>query len=130
MIILDTSVLSLSFRRRKQGQRPHKCVAELRRLIDADAAVAVPGVVLQELLSGVKDEKQFARLEAALAGFPLLLAERQTHLLAAHVIAECRKKGVAAASFDALIAATSIEHEGTLFSVDEDFRRIAKHTRL
>lgn len=121
MIVLDTSVLSHAFRRRASPAAPHVCVRVLEQLIADDAELAVPGIVFQELLSGVRDARQQGRLEDALAGFPLLLATRPIHRRAAQLITACRRRGIAAATLDALIAATAIELDGHLLTTDEDF---------
>ena len=78
MIVLDTSVLSAAFRRRRQSGAEARAVEALRRLLSADAPLAVPGIVLQELLAGVRTEEQFVRLRTLLEPFPLILAERRT----------------------------------------------------
>lgn len=130
MIVLDTSVLSLAYRRRPGAAEEHPAVQEFARLLDDDEAMAVPGVVLQELLSGVKGPAAFRKLDDIMSGFPLLLATRGTHVLAADLRSRCRSKGVAAGTVDCLIAAHAIEASGALLSVDDDFRNMAKHTEV
>lgn len=88
--------------------------------------MAVPGVVFQELLSGVKTAEGFKSLEEALSGFPLLLADRAAHRRAAEVRNACRSAGIAAASFDCLIAAQTIIADAELLTLDEDFAHVAK----
>jgi predicted nucleic acid-binding protein len=88
--------------------------------------MVVPSIVLQELLSGVKTEAAFARLDDSLSGFPLLLPTRAIHVQAAHLRSRCRAHGVAAATVDCLIAAHTVAVGGRLFTLDEDFQRIAK----
>lgn len=92
--------------------------------------MAIPGVVLQELLSGVKTEAAARKLEEVLSGFPLLLATRATHVLAAELRSRCRVKGIAAHTVDCLIAAQTIEADAELLTTDEDFSRMADHTAL
>ena len=100
------------------------------QLVVARQAIAIPSIVLQELLSGVRDEDAVGKLEAALGGYALLLPARDTHLLAAQLQRRCARKGVAAATVDCLIAAHAIETEASLFTVDDDFGRIAMHSDL
>jgi predicted nucleic acid-binding protein len=125
MIVLDTSVLSLAFRRVRGEAGAPPVVVELRRLVATDAALAVPGIVLQELLSGVRSTEQFRRLAGLLDGFPLLFARKRTHLAAAQVANACRQGGIAASTADCLIAAHAIDIRGRLFTVDSDFGAIA-----
>jgi predicted nucleic acid-binding protein len=76
VILLDTSVLSFAFRRAPGGEGRLPLRRTLERLIAEDAPLVVPGVVVHELLSGVRGEAHFARLQTALEGFPVLLADR------------------------------------------------------
>jgi hypothetical protein len=131
VIVLDTSILSLAFRRRRPevgDESPP--LAALRKLIADDVPLAVPGIVLQELLCGVRSGEQFRKLQRALAGFPRLLAGETDHVRAAQIGNTCRRHGVACSTIDALIAAQVIENGGMLFTTDVDFQRIAAHSPL
>src|SRR5207244_1626543 len=57
VILVDTSVWSLTFRRRSRPTIP-PVAALVHELILDDAPLVVPGIVLQELLSGVRDPAQ------------------------------------------------------------------------
>lgn len=126
MIVLDTSVLSRVFRRRQ-----HRLYAaegtplDLERMIEEDWPLLVPGIVLQELLSGIRDAAEFDRLLAALEGFPVITATIADHLAAASLANSCRAKGIAASTIDCLIAAQTIGAGFSLFTLDQDFLRIA-----
>ena len=124
MIVVDTSVLSLAFRRPKE-RAPHPAATELRRLVEADEEIALPGLVVQEILSGVRDAGRFAALLANLEGFPVLLATRDDHVLAARIRNRAAAAGAATSTVDALIAAQTISSRGRLFTTDEDFGRLA-----
>lgn len=130
MILLDTSVLALAYRRAPRPGNGHSAVREFARLLDDDAPMAVPGIVVQELLSGVMGTAAFRKLDDLLSGFPLLLATRETHVLAGELRSCCRAKGVAAGTVDCLIGAHAIEVNAELFSTDDDFKRMAKHTSV
>jgi predicted nucleic acid-binding protein len=126
VILLDTSVLSLAFRRRgREGSEP-EAVASLQRLIEEDAELAVPGIVVQELLSGLRTESEFARLEDRLSGFPVLLADEETHRSAARLANACRAAGIAASTVDCLIAAQALASGAALFTLDQDFSRMTR----
>lgn len=129
MIVVDTTILSLVFRRRRGAQRSASTLGRWRELILGGAPLGVPGIALQELFSGVRPE-QAPRLHEALRGYRTLLAERSTHLLAAELANRCARAGVAAATVDCLIAAHAVEGKAQLFTLDDDFKRIAKHTGL
>lgn len=124
MIVLDTSVLIAAFRHRSRTEMPAE-VTLMRRLIEVDAPMAVPGVVLQELLAGAATEPQFERLAGLVQGFPLLLADRDLHHRAARIATTCRWAGVMTTSADCLIAAHTIASDGSLFTLDREFGHMA-----
>ncbi len=125
MILVDTSVWSRAYRRRAHDA-DDPVARHLRSLITAGEPVAMPGIVLQELLSGVRASGERARLERVLAPFPLVLADRADHVRAARIRDACRTIGVATSSIDALIAAQAVERGAGLFAADEDFARMAR----
>jgi len=126
LIVLDTSVLSLAFRRRHLGLPSASDIRlEIERMIEQDWPLLVPGVVLQELLSGVREAAEFTRLRAVMGGFLVVTATIADHLAAANIANACRTKGIAASTIDCLIAAQAIGAGYSLFTLDEDFRRIA-----
>lgn len=129
MILLDTSVLSLAFRRREARAEP-PAVLLLRRLIADDVPVALPGIVLQELLSGVRRQAEFERLKRLLDPFPVVLAEHTHHVSAARISNACRGVGVTVSAIDCLIAAIATSRDAPLLTIDRDFARMAPHCGL
>jgi predicted nucleic acid-binding protein len=99
-------------------------------MIVEDVPLSVPGIVLQELLSGVKSDEQFRGLYNAMQGFPVLMAEREDHVIAARIANNCRGHGVTAAAVDCLIAAMAVTRDARLFTLDHDFEAIASHCAL
>jgi hypothetical protein len=98
----------------------------LRKLTREKEHLGVPGVVLQELLSGVKDLTQGERIKALMEGYPLLLATKEHHIEAANISNVCRRAGVSGATIDCLVAAQCIMLDGLLLTMDDDFKRISK----
>jgi predicted nucleic acid-binding protein len=90
----------------------------------------VPGIVLQELLSGIKEPIQAEKIINIMEGYPIILATKEHHIEASNIATACRQNGVAAATVDCLIAAQCIMNNGVLLTLDEDFRRISKHCAL
>ena len=90
----------------------------------------VPGIVLQELLSGTRSAPQRGRLEEILEGFEVRTASVEDHRLAATIRDDCRRNGVAAAAIDCLITAQAIRADARLFTLDRDFDRIASLSNL
>lgn len=129
MILLDTSVLSHVFRRPRPDSSPD-VISQFTALVEKGFPLAIPGIVLQELLSGVRDPRNFDRLRAAIEGFPLLLAEEPDHVEAARLMNLLRRRGITAPSFDALIAAMTILRQGVLFTIDRDFESFSRYAPL
>jgi len=126
VILLDTSVLSAALRRRAKGSVELQVAERLQALIGSGQRVSVPGIVVQELLSGIRESSQFESVKRLLLrGYPILTAAVGDHVLAADVVNRCRRRGVAVSSIDALIAALAINSKARLFTTDEDFERIA-----
>ncbi|MBI5420193.1 MAG: PIN domain-containing protein [Deltaproteobacteria bacterium] len=127
MIVVDTSVWSLAFRRRSwPNEVMPRVVKLLQKLTREKQQVVVPGIVIQELLSGVKDPAQGERIKELMEGYPLLLATRERHIEAANISNICRKSGVSAATVDCLIAAQCIMGNGVLLTLDDDFTNISR----
>ncbi len=130
MILVDTCVWSKVLRRPREGEESSAEAQVLRRLIEADEEIGLPGIVLQEILSGLRDQAQFERLLIYLDSFPLILASRRTHIEAARIANACRRKGITTSTVDCLIAASAIEHDARLLTTDQDFTAMARHIDL
>jgi predicted nucleic acid-binding protein len=125
VIVLDTSVLSAVLRRRKRGDPEERVAARLESVLNGEEEVSVPGIVLQELLSGIAEAKQGERVLAAIReSFPILLATEGDHLKAADLANLAAGKGVALGTPDALIAAQAFNRRASLFTVDADFANL------
>ncbi len=125
MILLDTSVLSAVLRRRRKGEREAALAARVATLLAGERQVAVPGIVLQELLSGISERAQHARVLAGVReSFPVVLATEGDHLKAADLVSLAARRGTALSTPDALIAAQALNHRASLLTSDEDFQRL------
>ena len=122
-VIVDTSVWSLAFRRRKVVNTPE--VAALVRLVEQGLVVLL-GPVRQEVLSGIKHLDQFERLRERLAAFPDLELTTRDFETAAELCNLCITKGVQASHTDFLIAAAAIIRGYAVLSADRDFENIAR----
>lgn len=123
-VLVDTSVWSLALRRGDGPQGPE--AADLRRLIGAHVAEII-GPVRQEILSGVRDQTQFARLEAHLAAFPDIPLLAGDHVIAAKFFNLCRSRGIQGSNTDFLICAVAVRHDMAIFTTDGDFAQFAKY---
>jgi predicted nucleic acid-binding protein len=126
MILLDTSVLSAVLRRRKKGETEQDLATQVEALLQGDRAIGLPGSVLQEILSGIANQRQRDKsLHAIRQSFPLLLASEGDHLKAADLASAAARKGIALSTPDALIAAQALNRRATLFTRDADFAPLA-----
>ena len=131
MILFDTSVLSRVLRRRHPGPEERRLRSAFEDLMASDEPLGLPGIVLQEVLSGVRSQRQFSELSGRLlAAFAVLPAGVAEHVDAAKLRNTCLTKGLNVSGIDCLIAACTIAGNHELFTVDEDFEAIAKHAPL
>jgi predicted nucleic acid-binding protein len=126
MILLETSLLALAYEKRSAAADPRP-VAELRRMIRENVALGIPGIVWQELLSGVRSEGQFKQLRAHLAAFPILVAGQRHHAEAARIAQSCAAKRIECSPVEALIAAHAVESKAPLFTLNRAFAPIARY---
>lgn len=88
------------------------------------------GVVLQELLQGIRDPASFDRIRAFMQPYPLIELARRDYVAAARIGNLCRSKGIQLSIVDCQIAAACIEHDCELLTCDQDFEHIAEHVPL
>lgn len=126
MIFLDTSVISAVLRRRRKGEREQALATRVAALLQSDEPIAIPGIVLQELLSGIADAPQHDRVLAGVReSFPVVLAAEADHLKAAELVNTAAAKGIGLSTPDALIAAQALNRRASLFTSDGDFDELA-----
>lgn len=131
MILLDTSVLSRVLGRRQMGPEERRVRAVVEDLMSGEVQLGVPGIVLQEVLSGVRSPRQFADLERRLlASFSIVNPSTRDHVEAARLTNKCLAAGLSASGPDCLIAVLAIAGGHELFAMDEDFRSLARHAPL
>jgi predicted nucleic acid-binding protein len=90
---------------------------------------ALAGAIVTEVLQGLK--RDVNRLEHYLSQWEMLEPKGfSTYREAASIFRSARSKGIAVTTTDVLIAAIALEHGTTLFTLDNDFTRIASIIRL
>jgi len=117
-VIVDTSIWSLALRRSEAQE--NKYVKELEELIK-EVRVHLIGPVRQELLNGIKSEKQFRVLKKHLRAFKDLAIETEDYELAAEYFNKARKSGIQGSNTDFLLCAISTRHRMPIFTTDKDF---------
>ena len=129
MIVVDTCVLSEAFLK-KTRLRNTQIVECLSQMIKDDWPLVIPGIVLQEFLTGFITDKSFQKGLDVLSGFNVNYADYEDHLMAARIRSQCHKKGIQSSTIDVLIAAMTINLNGRLLTVDNDFKNISKVCHL
>ncbi len=122
-VLVDTSVWSLALRR--PSKPAHPCAEELVELV-REGRVVMMGAIRQELLSGVRDAKQFATLRDRLRAFPDLILETEDFEQAAEFYNRCRARGIQGSTIDFLICAVAVRRELSILTTDADFTRYAR----
>jgi hypothetical protein len=124
-ILVDTSVWSLAFRRRKINDES-PLVLELSELV-AEGSAMIVGPVRQELLSGIKHRSQFESLRDRLRAFPDVSLTSTDYERAAEHFTACRRKGVQGSNTDFLICAIAERLQIGIFTSDADFSLFSEH---
>jgi predicted nucleic acid-binding protein len=124
LILVDSSVWVDFF-----SSSPGRAGAELRRMIDESEPFALTGVVVAEVLQGLT--RDAGRIEQFLVLWDMLEPTGfATYREAAAIYRGARAEGISLTTIDTLIAAIALEHDTSVFTLDQDFSRIARITRL
>ena len=126
MVLVDTTVWIDFF-----ADRPLPHVAALQRLIEDDEDLCVCGVILAEVLQGIRADADYRRTKAYFESLILTPMRRTTFEMSAELYRSLRKKGITIRKpIDCMIASVAIEHDLPLLHNDRDFDQIAKHSKL
>ncbi len=124
MVLVDTSVMIDYL----EGNG-NEVVLRFQYILDNNIPFGINLFIYQEVLQGVKTEKDFEKVKKYLdtQRFYTLKEERESYASAAKIYFKCRKKGITTKStIDCLIAQTAIENNLYLLHNDSDFDNIAK----
>lgn len=119
MICVDTSVWIAALRDRRASE-----AGELRRLLDSDE-VLLPVPVRLEILAGARARDR-ARLRVLLNALPQLFPSPETWRRIDSWLDPIAAAGERFGIADLLIAALADESEAAVWSLDSDFRRLAR----
>ena len=124
MILVDTSVWVDFF-----SSSPSRGGTELRRMIAEAEPFALSGIIVSEILQGLR--RDVDQIEHHLSQWEMLEPLGfSTYREAAAIFRLGRGKGLSLTTIDTLIAAIALDHRAVVFTVDQDFSRIARITRL
>jgi predicted nucleic acid-binding protein len=118
MVLVDTSVWSAALR--KSGSSHPSARNALVTLIQHRGVVML-GPIRQEILSGISEKKQFAKLREELSHFPDFKILQQDFEEAAVCFNKCRSRGIQGSNTDFLICAVSLRTDFPILTTDRDF---------
>ena len=126
MILVDTTVWIDFFKGRDTPE-----VRRVERLLGENENICICGVILTEILQGIREDKDYAAVSAGLDSLIYLPMGQPTFKKSAEIYRGLRRKGVTIRNaVDCMIAAVAIEHDISLLHNDRDFRHIAQHYGL
>ena len=104
----------------------------LVRAIETDHAISIPGVVVTEVLMGLRNEREAQQVAKALDAFEITPEPtRADYADAARLYRACRAQGVTVrTTIDCLIAQLCLREGVPLLTKDRDFAQIARCAAL
>ena len=117
VVLVDTTVWVDFF----SGRTPPQ-VSALERLLQRGQDICVCGVILTEVLQGIRNDTDYAQIISHFEAFLFLPMNRNTFVKAAGLYRTLRRKGITIRKpIDCMIAAVAIEHNVPLLHKDRDF---------
>ena len=126
MILVDTTVWSKAFRRKKIAFEEQRTIQELWNILDKEEEILV-GPVRQELLSGISNKDVFDDLRVKLNGFNNYEVQLADHDLAAEYFNICLINGIQGSQTDYLICAVAYRYDLEIFTEDNDFMQYREY---
>ncbi len=126
MVLVDTTVW-IDFLRGKATPE----VGEIERLLREGEDICTCGVILTEVLQGIRSDDDFRRTLSRFNVFLFLPMSRETFVTAAELYRSLRGRGITIRKpVDCMIASVSLEHDVPLLHNDRDFDPIETHCGL
>jgi hypothetical protein len=126
-VLVDTSVWSLALRRNPKHLDTAQTVmvADLKELIRGGQARLL-GPIRQELLTGIREQRQFERLRNDLRVFPDTTVVAEDYEAAAAAANRCIAAGIAMQNVDLLICAVAMNRDWEIYTTDDDFLKYSR----
>ncbi|WP_235590173.1 PIN domain-containing protein [Leptospira borgpetersenii] len=103
---------------RRKGKTLKSEETFLYQIIQNEEDIFVTGIILQEILTGIKESKIFSEIEKQFKYFNFISPTEKDHIEAAKLRNSLSKKGIVLATIDALIAQVAISHNLVLATYD------------
>ena len=126
MVLVDTTVWIDFF-----SANPYQHVKTLENLIVKREDICLCGIILTEVLQGIREDSEFNRTQDLLGNLVFLPMQYYVFLRSAEIYRNLRRKGITIRKpVDCMIAAVAIENDIPLLHNDKDFIPIEKHFGL
>ena len=126
MVLVDTTVWIDFF-----SGKSTSGVDELERLLNGGEDICTCGIILTEVLQGIREDEDYQRTLSSFDSFLYLPMKRQVFVRAAELYRSLRHRGITIRQpVDCVIASVAIEHDITLLHNDRDFDPIETHCGL
>lgn len=126
MVLVDTTVWVDFFNNKNT---PH--VQALERLVTEEQDVCTCGVILSEVLQGIRKDRDYRKTLSRFDTFLFLPMDRHTFVKAAELYRTLRRRGITIRkTVDCMITAVAIEHGTPLLHNDKDFDAIEQFCGL
>ena len=126
MIIVDTTIWSKAYRRRKISDKDQVIIKKLYAILEAEEEILI-GPVRQELLSGISNKNVFYDLMKKLNGFNNYEVQLSDHDLAAEFFNICLSNGIQGSQTDFIICAVAYRYNSEIFTEDKDFNNYKEY---
>lgn len=125
MVLIDTSVWIDFFRASESSHAP-----AIESLIRDNNRAMICGIILQEILQGIRDDKSYALTKDRLSRLPYLEIDKETYIYASSLYRILRAKGITVPPVDVTLAGLAVQRGIPLYTRDDHFKEIAKHSSL
>jgi predicted nucleic acid-binding protein len=127
MILVDTSIWIDFLRGENSSER-----RLLHKLIEDEEEISITGIVLTEILQGIKEDKKYQITKNYLLKFPMYEPSGiNTYIDAARIYRECRNNGKTVRStIDCIVAAICLENDLSILHKDRDYDIIQEFVGL
>src|SRR5574344_356154 len=125
-ILVDTSVWSMAFRKKKLLPDEQKLIDYLISLI-RNRYVIMIGPIQQKILSGITDDNTFYELKNNLESFSDFEVTTEDYETAAEYFNLCRKHGIQGSHTDYLLCSVAESNNFKILTLDKDFLSYKKY---
>jgi len=126
-MIVDTSVWVDFLNTRETAE-----TAVLQHAIEEDTPVYITGLILAEILQGIRQPQRLATIRRDILNFPIIEPQApDTYIAAAALYRSARRQGLTVRSVvDCVIAATAIDAAEPVLHHDRDYSALCKISSL